>query len=106
VVPALDVKAVAPELILDRRLVKKGNMAVTQIMVKWSGLPYSSATWEDYSVLRSKFPASAAWGQSVSLVGSSVTTQPVAPIALKSGNGSWAANQLREPRAAQVRNEI
>jgi hypothetical protein len=38
-VPALDVKAVAPELILDRRLVKKGNMAITQVLIKWSGLP-------------------------------------------------------------------
>jgi hypothetical protein len=44
VVPALDVKAVAPEVILDRRLMKKGNMVITQVLIKWSGLPESSAT--------------------------------------------------------------
>jgi hypothetical protein len=32
--------------------VKKGNVAVTQVLVKWSHLPESSATWEDFSVLR------------------------------------------------------
>jgi hypothetical protein len=36
-VPALDVLEVVPERILDRRLVKKGNVAVTQILVQWSG---------------------------------------------------------------------
>jgi hypothetical protein len=64
VVPVLDVKAVAPKIILDRRLVKKGNMAITQVLTKWSGLPESSATWEDYSVVRCKFPSSTVWGQS------------------------------------------
>jgi hypothetical protein len=32
-----------PEKILDRRLVKKGNVAVFQILVQWSGLWESSA---------------------------------------------------------------
>jgi len=36
-----------PELVLDRRLVKKGNSAVPQVLVKWSKLPATSSTWED-----------------------------------------------------------
>lgn len=51
-----------PESILDRRLVRKGSAAVTQILIKWAGLPTEMATWEDYNVLRTKFPASTIWG--------------------------------------------
>jgi hypothetical protein len=36
--PALDVLNVTPERILDRRLVKKGNVAITQVLVQLTGL--------------------------------------------------------------------
>jgi hypothetical protein len=36
-----------PEAILDRRLVKKGNTAIPQVLIKWTSLPATSATWED-----------------------------------------------------------
>ncbi|WVZ94909.1 hypothetical protein U9M48_040738 [Paspalum notatum var. saurae] len=62
----LDTADVSPEVILDRRLVKKGNQAITQVLIKWSNLPASSATWEDYDVLKTHFPASVAWGQATS----------------------------------------
>jgi hypothetical protein len=64
-IPYLDIADVSPEEMLDRRLVKKGNEAITQVLVQWSGLPISSATWEDYSVLK-KFPQAAAWGSATS----------------------------------------
>jgi hypothetical protein len=35
-VPPLDVADLLPEKILAHRLVKKGNVAVTQILVQWS----------------------------------------------------------------------
>jgi hypothetical protein len=47
-IPTLDVIDVTPERILDRRLVKKGNVAITQILVQWNRLPESSTTWEDF----------------------------------------------------------
>lgn len=42
----IDIEAAAatPNKILDRRLVKKGNNAITQILVSWTGLPSSSVT--------------------------------------------------------------
>lgn len=43
------------ELILDRRLVKKGNHAIVQVLVKWEQVPASSATWEDFEVVRGVF---------------------------------------------------
>lgn len=53
----LDTDSVMPEQILERRLVKKGNSAATQVLVKWTGLPQEMATWEDYHVLKKRFPS-------------------------------------------------
>ena len=47
----------------ERRLVKKGNRAVPQVLIKWTGVPASSATWEDYYVLKTRFRAALAWDQ-------------------------------------------
>lgn len=55
-----------PEAVLQRRLVKKGNNAITQVLVKWSHLPAESATWEDWNVVTTRFRASSAWGQASS----------------------------------------
>lgn len=66
-----DIQATAaqPSQILERRLVHKGNNAITQILVTWTGLPASLATWEDYNVLRQRFPEAPAWGQAGSSAG-------------------------------------
>jgi len=69
----LDTVTLQPEKILERRLVKKGNAAIPQVLVKWSHLPADSATWEDLYVLRQRFPTSAACGQAVSPAGGGVT---------------------------------
>lgn len=58
----LSLPGVVHEEILDRRLVKKGNAAYLQVLVKWSTVPASSATWEDYQVLKERFPSAPAWG--------------------------------------------
>ena len=39
------------------------------MLVKWTRLPPPSATWEDFNVLRSRFPMSLAWGQASSAAG-------------------------------------
>jgi hypothetical protein len=38
-------------------------------------MPESSATWEDYTVLRHKFPAAVAWGQAASSEGGGEMTE-------------------------------
>jgi hypothetical protein len=35
----LEAAAAIPEQVLDRRLVKKGNSAIPQVFIKWTGLP-------------------------------------------------------------------
>jgi hypothetical protein len=55
-IPLLDFHDLIPEEILDRRLSKKGNQAVTQVLIRWSSLPASFATWEDYNVIKQRDP--------------------------------------------------
>ncbi|KAJ4789708.1 polyprotein [Rhynchospora pubera] len=45
-----------PESILDRRIVKKRNAAVVQILVKWSNKPMEDATWEEYDKIAATYP--------------------------------------------------
>ena len=59
----VDASEVFPEEILDRRLSKKGNKAQLQVLIKWTSLPASEATWEDYEVVKHRFPDAPAWGQ-------------------------------------------
>jgi hypothetical protein len=58
--PQLDLLDLEPEMILERRMPKRGNSAITQVLVKWSSLPKEMATWEDFNVLKTQFPAAAA----------------------------------------------
>lgn len=58
-----------PELVLDRRLVKKGNHAIPQVLIKWCKLPAEAATWEDLYVVRQRFPEAVAWEQETSVAG-------------------------------------
>jgi hypothetical protein len=54
-----------PERIIDHRLVKKGNVAIPQVKIKWTKLPEAAATWEDYNVVKTRFPTSLAGDKQV-----------------------------------------
>jgi hypothetical protein len=54
--------------------VRKGSSAITQVLIKWTGLPPEMSSWEDYNVLKSRFPNSA-----ISSGGGIVTTE-VSPV--------------------------
>ena len=71
----LEATAAQPEKIIERRLVKKGNNAVPQVLITWTGLPHDSATWEDYHVVKEHFPKAPAWGQAETAAGGDVTAQ-------------------------------
>lgn len=59
----LTTQELLPEAILEWRLVKKGGCTIPQVLVKWSGIPATSATWEDFYVVQKRFPDAVAWGQ-------------------------------------------
>lgn len=65
----LSATELTPETVLARRLVKKGNRAIPQVLVKWTNLPDTSATWEDFYVVQTRFPSSLAWGQAIAAGG-------------------------------------
>ena len=62
-----------PEAVLARRLVKKGNRAIPQVLIKWTHLPSTSATWEDFYVVQQRFLSLLAWGQARPTAGGDVT---------------------------------
>lgn len=62
-----------PEQVLQRRQYLRGSTARSQVLIKWSSLPGSLATWEDEAQLRHRFPVAPAWGQAVIEEGSNVT---------------------------------
>ncbi|CAO2149208.1 unnamed protein product [Urochloa humidicola] len=72
---AFDVPRV-PEAVLQKRVISKGVLAVTQVLIKWSGWPSAMATWEDLVCLQQKFPYAPAWGQADSQGGEDVSTVP------------------------------
>ena len=56
-VPAHAVEVIKePELILDRRMVKRLGKATTEVLIKWKQLPEDEATWENYWELIKRFP--------------------------------------------------
>ena len=69
----LEAIAVVPDQILDRRLIKKGNHAIPQVLITWTGLSKDVATWKDYHVVKTRFPKAPAWGQAASSVRGDVT---------------------------------
>jgi hypothetical protein len=62
------------------QLTKKGNSTIVQVLVKWSTLSRDLATWEDYYVLRARYPSAPTWGQSGSQGGSNVVTDTGGPM--------------------------
>ena len=55
-----------PETIIQRRCITKGTNKIQQVLIKWSNMLVSLATWEDMEPLRQQFPEAAVWGQSTS----------------------------------------
>ena len=45
-----------PQQVLERRMVKRGNVAATQFLVRWRDLPLTEATWEDANEFQWRFP--------------------------------------------------
>ena len=45
-----------PQQIVERRMVKRGNVAKTQFLVLWKGLPLTEAMWEDAEEFGWRFP--------------------------------------------------
>ncbi|XP_052478994.1 uncharacterized protein LOC128034540 [Gossypium raimondii] len=57
--PVVDAHGASPKepiRIIDRRMVKKGSQAVTEVLVKWANSFPEDATWEPLTAFQTKFP--------------------------------------------------
>lgn len=54
-----------PEHILARRWCRQGAVPVSQVLVRWTGMPDTLATWENLLDVQRRFPSAPAWGQAV-----------------------------------------
>jgi hypothetical protein len=63
VAPNLQVSAPVPVEILECCLVQKGNAAVPQVLIRWAHMPEGCTTWEDYYVLKNRYPDALIWTQ-------------------------------------------
>ena len=52
----LTIGDLVPQAILELRQVKKGNAAIPQVLVQWRTLSPASVMWENYNVLKQRFP--------------------------------------------------
>jgi len=55
-IPKVHRFSMVPEKILDSRVIKRGNRAAGQVLVKWTGLPESDSTWEYRDEFQLRFP--------------------------------------------------
>ncbi|GMI71757.1 hypothetical protein HRI_000845000 [Hibiscus trionum] len=78
---------ISPLRALDKRIVKRNNTAVTQILVQWANLVPENATWEDFSVLQSQFPEFDPWGQGSIGAGGIVTMEGKTEKSIELGLG-------------------
>jgi len=62
------------EAILQRRSVMHGVRPVVQLLIKWSHVPASLATWEDAITLQQQFSYVAVWGQPAAQEGGGVSS--------------------------------
>jgi len=72
----LEAANTTPKEIIDHSKVKKGNTAIPQVKLTWVGLPDNAVTWEDYNVIKNRFPKAAAWGQAAPQGGRCHTQRP------------------------------
>jgi hypothetical protein len=50
-----------PVAIFQRRLVRKGNAAAPQVLIKWAYFTDHIATWVDYYVFKTRYPDATPW---------------------------------------------
>lgn len=91
-VPDFTTVAPVPVAILDRRMVRKGNAAAPQVLIQWAHVPPECATWEDYYVIKSRFPEALLWDDEQAQAGGNVTpssnsadSESLAPDSVTSG---------------------
>lgn len=88
-----------PTQVLQQRVKQRGNRAITQVLIQWSGTPADQATWEDLDGLHQQFPYAPAWGQA-GTQGRGIVNGPTHPT---SNQVPLEGNQDNGPRSPRPR---
>ncbi|XP_073354880.1 uncharacterized protein [Aegilops tauschii subsp. strangulata] len=72
-IPDLVTGNAEPVAIVERRMMKKGDAPVIQLQVQWSNRPSTVTTWEDYDILKERYPSTCIWEGAPSQDGGNVT---------------------------------
>ena len=93
-----------PIQILQSHMVQRGGSFVAQVLVLWSGLDASLATWENRDALKNRFPNAPAWGQAVFEEEGNVSTLEMEPDELKIvESGGTQQPRVQRKRRANTR---
>jgi hypothetical protein len=57
----------------------EGSQPIEQVLVEWSHMPVSLATWKSLELLRQQFPRAPAWGQAAVQAGGTVSNTSAPP---------------------------
>ena len=77
--PDLTTMDAQPAAILKRRLKKKCDLPVVQLLVQWENQPTEATTWEDYDVLRACYLPVPIW-EEASSQGAPIVTPTVSSL--------------------------
>lgn len=74
--PSENVQFQVPQRLLQHRWTS-GDQPVEEVLIQWSQMPPSLATWELLESLRQQFPRAPAWGHAGTQEGGNVSTRAV-----------------------------
>jgi hypothetical protein len=97
--PNDDIQFQVPEAILQRRWTS-GEHPVEQVLIKWSHMPVTLATWEQLDQLRQQFPRAPAWGHAGSQAVGNVSNTAHSPAT--SQDSEDVVPEKDEPRPKQM----
>jgi transposase InsO family protein len=86
-----------PHKILDRRWTS-GSSPIEEVLVQWSQMPPSLATWENWEHIQQRFPRAPAWGHAGSKEGGIVSTSTPATSSSSSEDAKTPEKQTRPAR--------
>lgn len=92
--PLPDPHLLAPEKILQHRVVQRASKSLVQVLVQWSDGVADLATWEDLDSIKQRFPHAPAWGQAVSRQGG-LSAMPLEELC-------WQRWRVNKSKATQV----
>jgi Chromo (CHRromatin Organisation MOdifier) domain len=93
---------ISPVAILDRRMVKKRNVPVVEVLVQWANLAAEDATWENYEELIHQFPINCLEDKPISEMGAMSGERGLVNVILKFESVKEQDKELTGPKQKEA----